>query len=137
MTVTDDEIRSPAISRRLLGTREIVLVHHTDCGMLTFTDEDFRVSIEQEVGTRPHWHAEAFAELAEDVRTQRQRILDSPFHPGGGQRPWLRLRRGHRQALGGALTMTTAVRPRHPDQPLRTLPVAVEAGEQVSLERRS
>ncbi|MGY1624563.1 hypothetical protein ACI789_20365 [Geodermatophilus sp. SYSU D00965] len=81
MTVTDDEIRSPAISRRLLGTREIVLVHHTDCGMLTSTDEDVRATIEQEVGTRPHWHSEAFAELAEDVRAQRQRILDSPFIP--------------------------------------------------------
>jgi carbonic anhydrase len=79
--VTDDEIRSLAISQRLLGTREIVLVHHTDCGMLTFSDEDFRASIEQEVGTRPHWHSEAFPELEEDVRAQRQRILDSPFVP--------------------------------------------------------
>ncbi|HWN28890.1 MAG TPA: carbonic anhydrase, partial [Actinomycetospora sp.] len=79
--VTDDEIRSLAISQRLLGTREIVLVHHTDCGMLTFTDEDFRASIEQEVGTRPHWHSEAFPELEDDVRAQRQRILDSPFIP--------------------------------------------------------
>jgi carbonic anhydrase len=79
--VTDDEIRSLAISQRLLGTREIVLVHHTDCGMLTFTDEEFRASIEREVGTRPHWSSEAFPDLEEDVRAQRQRILDSPFIP--------------------------------------------------------
>jgi carbonic anhydrase len=79
--VTDDEIRSLAISQRLLGTREIVLVHHTDCGMLTFTDEDFRASIEQDCGIRPHWHSEAFPELEDDVRAQRQRILDSPFIP--------------------------------------------------------
>jgi carbonic anhydrase len=79
--VTDDEIRSLAISQRLLGTKEIVLVHHTDCGMLTFSDEDFRAAIEQEVGTRPHWHSEAFGELEVDVRAQRQRILDSPFVP--------------------------------------------------------
>ncbi|MBB3083745.1 beta-class carbonic anhydrase [Geodermatophilus sabuli] len=79
--VTDDEIRSLTISQRLLGTREIVLVHHTDCGMLTFTDEDFRASIEQDCGIRPHWHSEAFPELEDDVRAQRQRILDSPFIP--------------------------------------------------------
>jgi carbonic anhydrase len=79
--VTDDEIRSLAISQRLLGTKEIVLIHHTDCGMLTFTDEEFRAAIEQEVGTRPSWHSEAFPDLEDDVRTQRQRILDSPFVP--------------------------------------------------------
>ena len=79
--VTDDEIRSLANSQRLLGTTEIVLIHHTDCGMLTFTDEDFRSSIEQDVGTRPHWHSEAFSELEADVRASRQRILDSPFIP--------------------------------------------------------
>ncbi|SFL86526.1 beta-class carbonic anhydrase [Geodermatophilus ruber] len=79
--VTDDEIRSLAISQRLLGTREIVLVHHTDCGMLTFHDEDFRASVEQDVGVRPTWHSEAFGDLEEDVRAQRRRILDSPFIP--------------------------------------------------------
>ena len=79
--VTADEIRSLAISQRLLGTTEIVLVHHTDCGMLTFTDEDFRSSIEQEVGSRPEWHSEAFSDLADDVRASRQRILDSPYIP--------------------------------------------------------
>jgi carbonic anhydrase len=79
--VTDDEIRSLAISQRLLGTTEIVLIHHTDCGMLTFTDEDFRSSIEQEVGVRPEWHSEAFPELEADVRASLRRILDSPFIP--------------------------------------------------------
>jgi carbonic anhydrase len=79
--VTADEIRSLAISQRLLGTTEIVLVHHTDCGMLTFTDDDFRSSIEEEVGSRPEWHSEAFSDLADDVRASRQRILDSPYIP--------------------------------------------------------
>ena len=79
--VTADEIRSLAISQRLLGTTEIVLVHHTDCGMLTFTDEDFRSAIEQEVGARPEWHSEAFSDLDQDVRASRKRILDSPYIP--------------------------------------------------------
>jgi carbonic anhydrase len=79
--VTDDEIRSLAISQRLLGTKEIILVHHTDCGMLTFADEDFRSSIEQDTGIRPHWHSEAFSELEDDVRASIQRIADSPFIP--------------------------------------------------------
>jgi carbonic anhydrase len=79
--VTDDEIRSFAISQRLLGTTEIVLIHHTDCGMLTFTDEEFRSSIEQDTGVRPHWHSEAFGELEEDVRASIKRITDSPFVP--------------------------------------------------------
>jgi carbonic anhydrase len=79
--VTADEIRSLAISQRLLGTTEIVLVHHTDCGMLTFRDEDFRAGIEQEVGSRPEWHSEAFANLEDDVRASRKRILDSPYIP--------------------------------------------------------
>jgi carbonic anhydrase len=79
--VTDDEIRSLAISQRLLGTTEIVLIHHTDCGMLTFTDEGFRASIEQDTGVRPDWHSEAFPDLEADVRTCLKRILDSPFIP--------------------------------------------------------
>jgi len=79
--VTADEIRSLAISQRLLGTTEIVLVHHTDCGMLTFDDEDFRSGIESEVGERPEWHSEAFADLEEDVRASRTRILESPYIP--------------------------------------------------------
>jgi carbonic anhydrase len=79
--VTDDEIRSLAISQRLLGTREIVLIHHTDCGMLTFSDDDFRSSVEQDCGVRPHWHSEAFADLELDVKSSVRRILDSPFIP--------------------------------------------------------
>jgi carbonic anhydrase len=81
---TDDAIRSLAISQRLLGTTEIVLVHHTDCGMLTFTDADFRDAIEADAGVRPHWESEAFADLEADVRASRQRILDSPFVPEKG-----------------------------------------------------
>ena len=79
--VTDDEIRSLAISQRLLGTTEIVLIHHTDCGMLTFTDEDFRGSIEQDTGVRPDWHSEAFPDLEADVRTCLKKIVDIPFIP--------------------------------------------------------
>lgn len=79
--VTDDVIRSLTISQRLLGTNEIILVHHTDCGMLTFTDGEFRGAVEQETGSRPPWHSEAFSDLEADVRAQRQRILDSPFVP--------------------------------------------------------
>ncbi|MCU1667938.1 MAG: Carbonic anhydrase [Blastococcus sp.] len=80
--VTDDVIRSLTISQRLLGTNEVVLVHHTDCGMLTFRDESFRSSIEQEVGQRPAWHSEAFGDLEQDVRASIKRITDSPFVPG-------------------------------------------------------
>jgi carbonic anhydrase len=79
--VTDDEIRSLAISQRLLGTTEIILIHHTDCGMLTFTDEEFRSAIEQDVGVRPEWVCEAFPDVEADVRAQVQRILANPFVP--------------------------------------------------------
>jgi carbonic anhydrase len=79
--ITDDEIRSLAISQRLLGTREIVLIHHTDCGMLTFKDDDFRHQIEEETGVRPEWAAEAFDELDQDVRQNIARIKTSPFIP--------------------------------------------------------
>jgi carbonic anhydrase len=79
--VTDDEIRSLAISQRLLGTTEIILIHHTDCGMLTFTDDDFKASIHQEVGIKPHWAAEAFTDLEADVRQTIARIQASPFIP--------------------------------------------------------
>jgi carbonic anhydrase len=79
--VTDDEIRSLAISQRLLGTTEIVLIHHTDCGMLTFKDDDFRRQIEQETGVRPEWAAEAFDDLDADVRQNVARIKASPFIP--------------------------------------------------------
>jgi carbonic anhydrase len=79
--VTDDEIRSLAISQRLLGTREIILIHHTDCGMLTFTDDDFKASIEAETGIKPPWAAEAFGDLDADVRQSIKRITTSPFIP--------------------------------------------------------
>ena len=72
--VTDDEIRSLAISQRLLGTKEIVLIHHTDCGMLTFTDDEFKRSIQDETGVKPEWAAEAFPDLEEDVRQSIGRI---------------------------------------------------------------
>ena len=79
--VTEDEIRSLAISQRLLGTKEIILIHHTDCGMVTFTDADFKASIEAETGIRPAWAAEAFPDAAEDVKQSIQRIQASPFIP--------------------------------------------------------
>ena len=79
--VTEDEIRSLAISQRLLGTTEIILIHHTDCGMLTFTDDGFRTSIQDETGIKPSWAAEAFTDLATDVRQSIARIETSPFIP--------------------------------------------------------
>ena len=79
--VTDDEIRSIAISQRLLGTEEIILIHHTDCGMLTFTDDDFRRQIQDETGIKPEWAAEAFDDLETDVRQSIARIRSSPFIP--------------------------------------------------------
>jgi carbonic anhydrase len=82
--VTDDEIRSLAISQRLLGTEEIILIHHTDCGMLTFTDDAFKRSIQDETGIKPPWAAEAFSDLEEDVRQSIARILASPFIPRKG-----------------------------------------------------
>ncbi|MGW4847505.1 beta-class carbonic anhydrase [Nocardia brasiliensis] len=77
--ITADEIRSLAISQRLLGTREIILIHHTDCGMLTFTDDDFKASIQQDTGIKPEWAAEAFGDLETDVRQSIARIVASPF----------------------------------------------------------
>ena len=79
--VTDDEVRSLAISQRLLGTTEIILIHHTDCGMLTFTDDAFKRSIQDETGIKPEWAAEAFTDLGEDVRQSIARIKASPFIP--------------------------------------------------------
>jgi carbonic anhydrase len=79
--VTDDEIRSLAISQRLLGTEEIVLIHHTGCGMLTFTDDEFRGQIQDETGIKPEWAAEAFSDLDTDVRQSVARIKASPFIP--------------------------------------------------------
>jgi len=79
--VTDDAIRSLAISQRLLGTEEIVLIHHTDCGMLTFKDDAFKDSILKDVGIKPAWAVEAFPDLDEDVRQSVKRIEASPFIP--------------------------------------------------------
>ncbi len=79
--VTDDEIRSLAISQRLLGTEEIILIHHTDCGMLTFTDDQFKRQIQDDVGIKPEWAAESFPDLDEDVRQSIARIKASPFIP--------------------------------------------------------
>ena len=79
--VTDDEIRSLAISQRLLGTEEIILIHHTDCGMLTFTDDEFKAAIEKDTGIKPAWAAEAFPDLDGDVRQSIARIKASPFVP--------------------------------------------------------
>jgi carbonic anhydrase len=79
--VTDDEIRSLAISQRLLGTEEIILIHHTDCGMLTFTDDQFKRQIQDDVGIKPEWAVESFPDLDEDVRQSIARIKASPFIP--------------------------------------------------------
>ena len=79
--VTDDEIRSLAISQRLLGTHEIILIHHTDCGMLTFTDDEFKAAIQDETGIKPPWAAEAFRDLDTDVLQSIARIKASPFIP--------------------------------------------------------
>jgi carbonic anhydrase len=77
--ITDDEIRSLAISQRLLGTREIILIHHTDCGMLTFTDDDVKAQIHAETGIKPEFALEAFSDLEEDVRQSMARIQANPF----------------------------------------------------------
>jgi carbonic anhydrase len=79
--ITDDEIRSLTISQRLLGTEEIILIHHTDCGMLTFTDDAFKDSVLKDTGIKPEWAAEAFPDLDEDVRQSLARIKASPFIP--------------------------------------------------------
>jgi carbonic anhydrase len=79
--ITDDEIRSLAISQRLLGTTEIVLIHHTDCGMLTFSDDELKQQIQEDVGVKPHFSMESFSDLEEDVRQSIARIQHSPFVP--------------------------------------------------------
>ena len=77
--ITDDEIRSLAISQRLLGTREIILIHHTDCGMLTFSDDELKQQIQDDVGIKPHFSMETFNDLENDVRQSIARIQASPF----------------------------------------------------------
>jgi carbonic anhydrase len=79
--VTEDEIRSLSISQRLLGTREIILIHHTDCGMLTFTDDTFRRDLQEDTGIKPTWSPESFSDLDDDVRSSMGRIKGSPFIP--------------------------------------------------------
>ena len=79
--VTDDMIRSLAISQILLETEEIVLIHHTDCGMLGLTDEEFRDRLERELGERPDWPVHGFADLEQDVRDSIRRLEESPFVP--------------------------------------------------------
>jgi carbonic anhydrase len=79
--ITDDEIRSLTISQRLLGTREVILIHHTDCGMLTFSDDELKAQIHEEVGMKPHFSMESFSDLEEDVRQSIARIKASPFVP--------------------------------------------------------
>ena len=79
--ITDDEIRSLTISQRLLGTREIILIHHTDCGMLTFSDDELKAQIHEDVGLKPHFSMESFSDLEEDVRQSIARIQASPFVP--------------------------------------------------------
>jgi carbonic anhydrase len=79
--ITDDEIRSLMISQRLLGTREVMLIHHTDCGMLTFSDDEVKGQIQEEVGIKPLFALESFTDLEEDVRQSIRRIETSPFIP--------------------------------------------------------
>src|ERR1700728_3591041 len=79
--ITDDEIRSLTISQRLLGTTSIVLIHHTDCGMLTFTDDDFKASIQADTGIKPPGAAEPFGDLETDALQSTARIKASPFVP--------------------------------------------------------
>jgi carbonic anhydrase len=79
--ITDAELRSLAVSQRRLGTEEIILINHTDCGMLTFSDEDFRRTIEEETGVRPSWNADLLPDLEENVRHSVARIKACPFIP--------------------------------------------------------
>jgi carbonic anhydrase len=79
--VSDDAIRSLAISQRLLGTEEIILIHHTDCGMLTFNDDELKAQITDDTGIRPHFSLEAFDDVDDDIRQSIARIQHSPFLP--------------------------------------------------------
>ena len=79
--VTDDVVRSLAISQRLLGTREIMLIHHTDCGMQKTTEDEFKRAVEAETGIRPHWAVESFVDAEQDVRQSIGRLRASPFIP--------------------------------------------------------
>ncbi len=80
-TVTDDVVRSLVISQRVLGTREIMLVHHTQCGMMTTTEDRFKSEVEADTGIRPPWAVETFSDAAQDVRQSIGRLKSSPFLP--------------------------------------------------------
>jgi carbonic anhydrase len=82
--VTDDAIRSLAVSQRLGGTEEVMLIHHTDCGMLATSDDEFRRSLQEEVGIKPTWAVETFGDVDEDVRQSVARVRSSPFIPRKG-----------------------------------------------------
>ena len=79
--VSDDALRSLSVSQNLLGTEEIILLHHTDCGMLTFTDDEFKSKLKEDTGQEPQWPVHSFSDLDEDVRLSIRRIKDSPFIP--------------------------------------------------------
>jgi carbonic anhydrase len=83
--VTDDQIRSLAISQHLLGTEEVVVIQHTDCGLREITDEEFKAKLERASGHRPEWAVEAFADLDQSVREQIRRIQRTPFLPRSDQ----------------------------------------------------
>lgn len=83
--ITDDMIRSIAISQRRLGTREVILLHHTRCGLMTLTEDGFKRELESETGVRPTWAVESFTDPVESVRQSMQRIRVSPFVPHRGQ----------------------------------------------------
>ena len=102
--VTDDAIRSLTISQRLLGTTSIMLIHHTDCGMLTFRDDDVKDSIMADTGLRPAFALEAFGDLEGDVQQSMARIQANPFIPNKGRSAWLRLRLRDRETERGHLT---------------------------------
>ena len=82
--VDEDTVRSLAISQNLLGTEEIILIHHTDCGMLTFTDDELADKLEQETGTRPSWSAHAFDSLEGDVKSSIDKLKNDPHIPNKG-----------------------------------------------------
>ena len=106
--ITDDEIRSLTISQRLLGTQEIILIHHTDCGMLTFSDDELKAQIHEDVGLKPHFSMESFSDLEEDVRQSIARIQASPFISNKDERARLHLRGRDRKNARGQLANSRA-----------------------------
>ena len=115
--VTDDEIRSLAISQNLLGTEEIILIHHTDCGMLTFTDDQLAQKLQDATGETPEWGAEAFPDLEGDVRDSIAAHQGEPVHPEQGLGARVRLRGGDREAARGVVTSAPqGDRARRPDR---------------------